>query len=414
MARGVRAEALIPAYPVEDRPQPLQHGDRPLSRPSRDDRQRHPRSGDSGRVFRRTDRAAMSEPDVVGRRADLEHGAAAGADRGHDVLARIRGARSAACSRATGASSTTTCRPRRAWTRCSRGSICRTAERPSLVTLYFDEVDLDGPLVRARLDAGARRDRPHRRAARTPGRGPDRARADRAREHRGRVGPRHGAHHAAPDDLRGRLRVARRHRDRRHQPDARRDPEAGTRRRGLSRARARRIRASACTARPRRRSRGTFASSRACRRSPAWPTKAGWCCGAPTSPSTGSAARRAGSTATIRGRRSMRGLFVAAGPAFKAGAVVPAMENVNVYRAVALGAGRSSRATPTPIPRPCRRCCASGWTAALSPSLLHLHLHARVRPPARAAGGRTPSPARRCAPSARTAARATPPCPAAW
>jgi predicted AlkP superfamily pyrophosphatase or phosphodiesterase len=42
---------------------------------------------------------------------------------------------------------------------------------------------------------------------------------------------------------------------------------------------------------------------------------------------------------------SMRGLFVAAGPAFKAGAVVPAMENVNVYRAVALALGIEPRDT---------------------------------------------------------------------
>jgi alkaline phosphatase D len=41
----------------------------------------------------------------------------------------------------------------------------------------------------------------------------------------------------------------------------------------------------------------------------------------------------------------MRGLFVAAGPAFKAGAVVPAMENVNVYRAVALALGIEPRDT---------------------------------------------------------------------
>lgn len=43
--------------------------------------------------------------------------------------------------------------------------------------------------------------------------------------------------------------------------------------------------------------------------------------------------------------KSMRGLFVAAGPAFKAGAVVPAMENVNVYRAVALALGIEPRDT---------------------------------------------------------------------
>ena len=54
--------------------------------------------------------------------------------------------------------------------------------------------------------------------------------------------------------------------------------------------------------------------------------------------STGSAARPAASTATTRRCRSMRGIFVAAGPAFKVGAAVPAMENVNVYRAVAAGA----------------------------------------------------------------------------
>jgi predicted AlkP superfamily pyrophosphatase or phosphodiesterase len=43
--------------------------------------------------------------------------------------------------------------------------------------------------------------------------------------------------------------------------------------------------------------------------------------------------------------RSMRGIFVAAGPAFKAGATVPAMENVNVYRAVALAVGIEPRDT---------------------------------------------------------------------
>ena len=43
--------------------------------------------------------------------------------------------------------------------------------------------------------------------------------------------------------------------------------------------------------------------------------------------------------------KTMRGLFVAAGPAFKAGAVVPAMENVNVYRAVALALGIEPRDT---------------------------------------------------------------------
>ena len=45
------------------------------------------------------------------------------------------------------------------------------------------------------------------------------------------------------------------------------------------------------------------------------------------------------------GVRSMRGIFVAAGPAFKSGAVVPAMENVNVYRAVALALGIEPRET---------------------------------------------------------------------
>lgn len=42
---------------------------------------------------------------------------------------------------------------------------------------------------------------------------------------------------------------------------------------------------------------------------------------------------------------TMRGVFVAAGPAFKAGTVVPAMENVNVYRAVALALGIEPRET---------------------------------------------------------------------
>lgn len=43
--------------------------------------------------------------------------------------------------------------------------------------------------------------------------------------------------------------------------------------------------------------------------------------------------------------RTMRGVFVAAGPAFKVGATVPAMENVNVYRAVALALGIEPRDT---------------------------------------------------------------------
>jgi predicted AlkP superfamily pyrophosphatase or phosphodiesterase len=42
---------------------------------------------------------------------------------------------------------------------------------------------------------------------------------------------------------------------------------------------------------------------------------------------------------------SMRGIFVAAGPAFKVGATVPAMDNVNVYRAVALALGIEPRDT---------------------------------------------------------------------
>ena len=41
----------------------------------------------------------------------------------------------------------------------------------------------------------------------------------------------------------------------------------------------------------------------------------------------------------------MRGLFVAAGPAFKVGVVTPAMENVNVYRAVAAALGIEPRDT---------------------------------------------------------------------
>jgi len=43
--------------------------------------------------------------------------------------------------------------------------------------------------------------------------------------------------------------------------------------------------------------------------------------------------------------RTMRGVFVAAGPAFKVGATVPAMENVNVYRTVALTLGIEPRET---------------------------------------------------------------------
>ena len=43
--------------------------------------------------------------------------------------------------------------------------------------------------------------------------------------------------------------------------------------------------------------------------------------------------------------RTMRGVFVAAGPAFRVGAVAPAMENVNVYRAVALALGVEPRDT---------------------------------------------------------------------
>jgi predicted AlkP superfamily pyrophosphatase or phosphodiesterase len=43
--------------------------------------------------------------------------------------------------------------------------------------------------------------------------------------------------------------------------------------------------------------------------------------------------------------RTMRGIFVAAGPAFKTGAVVPAMEIVNVYRATALALGVVPRDT---------------------------------------------------------------------
>jgi len=50
--------------------------------------------------------------------------------------------------------------------------------------------------------------------------------------------------------------------------------------------------------------------------------------------------------------RSMRGIFVAAGPAFKSGVSVPAMENVNVYRALALALGiepRESDADPAAV-----------------------------------------------------------------
>jgi predicted AlkP superfamily pyrophosphatase or phosphodiesterase len=43
--------------------------------------------------------------------------------------------------------------------------------------------------------------------------------------------------------------------------------------------------------------------------------------------------------------QNMHGIFVAAGPAFKSGVVVPAMENVNVYRAVALSLGIEPRDT---------------------------------------------------------------------
>jgi predicted AlkP superfamily pyrophosphatase or phosphodiesterase len=43
--------------------------------------------------------------------------------------------------------------------------------------------------------------------------------------------------------------------------------------------------------------------------------------------------------------RTMWGIFVAAGPAFKTGAVVPAMEIVNVYRAAALALGVEPRET---------------------------------------------------------------------
>ena len=43
--------------------------------------------------------------------------------------------------------------------------------------------------------------------------------------------------------------------------------------------------------------------------------------------------------------RTMQGIFVAAGPAFKVGAALPAMENVNVYRAVALALGIEPRET---------------------------------------------------------------------
>jgi predicted AlkP superfamily pyrophosphatase or phosphodiesterase len=43
--------------------------------------------------------------------------------------------------------------------------------------------------------------------------------------------------------------------------------------------------------------------------------------------------------------RTMRGIFVAAGPAFKVGQAVPAMENVNVYRAVAISLGIEPRDT---------------------------------------------------------------------
>jgi predicted AlkP superfamily pyrophosphatase or phosphodiesterase len=42
---------------------------------------------------------------------------------------------------------------------------------------------------------------------------------------------------------------------------------------------------------------------------------------------------------------SMHGIFVAAGPAFRTGAVTPAMENVNVYHAVALALGIEPRET---------------------------------------------------------------------
>lgn len=43
--------------------------------------------------------------------------------------------------------------------------------------------------------------------------------------------------------------------------------------------------------------------------------------------------------------QTMRGIFVAAGPAFKSGVVAPAMENVNVYRAVADALGIEPRDT---------------------------------------------------------------------
>ena len=226
-ARGVRAAGLIPGHPSKTIPNHYSIVTGLLPGTSRDGGQHHSRPGDRTAVRADQSRRAGG-PDVVGRRSDLECRPAGRADRGDDVLGRIRSA-----GRRAAPALLARVRRSRAWRgpRRSGADMARLAgwRAPFARDPLLERHRHHGPLVRPGLGAGPRRDRRGRRAAWSSDRRAGGAWSVGPGEPDRGVGSRDGRHPAGPDDRRRRLRHRRRRRDRRHQPDARRRAAAGPR-----------------------------------------------------------------------------------------------------------------------------------------------------------------------------------------
>ena len=176
---------------LQDLPQPLHHRHRPLSRTPRHRRQHGQGPADRPSPVDEQQHRERRR-DVVGRRADLGHGAARGSVVGGDVLAGLRGAHRRPPAELLGAlrhsTVQATARVDRvlAWLDLPAG---RAADAPdALLQRRRWRRPQQWARIGGRADGGA----PRRRLPGTPAARPGAAPPDRQGQHRHRLGSRHG------------------------------------------------------------------------------------------------------------------------------------------------------------------------------------------------------------------------------
>ena len=326
---GVQGRGAGTGLPHQDLPQPLQHRDRSLAGHARHHRQRVLCARRSGAAFEMSDRDAVHDPRFWGAEPIWVTAERQGVTHRPAVLAGERGCDRRACGRPTCCRTTTRCRIGARVQQVLEWLDLPPDRRPAFLTLYTSVVDAaghefgpDAPETRRAIVQADSTGRTAPRGAEVPAHGaeggPDR-----------RLRPRNGGHVAEPGDLPRRLRRPRRRGGGRSFPGSDAATASGTRGLGLPRSS---IRAPHLTAYRR----GELPRRFHLAESPRVPPLVGLA-------DEGWVIRWRGRSARVGlgdhgyddSLASMRAIFIAHGPDFRRGIVVPEFRNIHVYALLA-------------------------------------------------------------------------------